>query len=418
MQNIIEDLDARGLLDNFSNKQEVVEMLKTPKVVYCGFDPSNRSMQLGNFVMISLLRRMQKYGHKVIAILGGATGMIGDPSGKHSERSFQTEEKIIENANCLNKQLSKFIDTKNGNGLILNNYDWWSKTNVIQYLRNYGKYFQVNQMLAKDVVKSRLDVGISYAEFSYALLQSGDFDKLYKDYNCQIQIGGGDQWGNLTSALDYVKRVNKDCKCECFSIKLITDKNGKKFGKSENGALFLDAQMTSPYTLYQYFMNVSDDEVKKYMYIFSEKDLKEIDEFVKKHNEHPELRLGQMTLAYDMVSLIHSKQDADCAVNITKCLFSDSYDKLSNKEIEYLVNSFTETYEIQQNEITLVDALILTKLASSKREAREFIQNHSISINGNKTDSLDYVLTTKDALNKKYVFLKRGKKKYSLLIFR
>lgn len=416
MRNLIEELELRGLLDNFSNKENVIKLLSKPTTIYCGFDPSNKSMQLGNFVMISLLRRVQKFGHKVIAVLGGATGMIGDPSGKNSERAFQTEEKINYNASCLNKQLSKYIDTTNNRGIIVNNYDWWSKINVIQFLRNYGKFFQINQMLAKDIVKKRLEVGISYAEFSYALLQSGDFDHLFKEYDCRIQIGGGDQWGNLTSALDYVKKVNDNSNCECFSIKLILDKNGKKFGKSENGALFLDPDLTSPYALYQYFMNVSDEEVKKYMYIFSEEEIEDIDKFIEKHYEHPELRLGQQKLAYDMVSLIHSKEDADAAVKITKSLFSDNYSDLSNKEIEYLVSSFTEQCKLEDKHLPLVDALIISSLASSKREAREFIKNNSISINGKKVTDLDYSLQDSDYLNDKYVILKRGKKKYSLLI--
>lgn len=415
MKNILDELELRELLDNCSNKEKLYELLKDKTTIYCGFDPSNKSMQLGNFVMISILQRFLKYGYKVIALLGGATGMIGDPSGKKSERSFQTKEKIIENAKALKKQLEKYLCVGTNKALVLNNYDWWSKINVIEYLRDYGKYFQINQMLAKDVVKSRLDVGISYAEFSYMLLQSGDFDYLYKNHHCQIQCGGGDQWGNLTSSIDFVKKVNENPEVECFSIKLITDSEGRKFGKSENGALFLDPEMTSPYTLYQYFYNVSDESIKKYLLIFSDLSVEEIDEIYKKHLEHPEIREGQRYLAYYMTEKVHSKKEADSAVRISNSLFNDSFDSLSLKELEYLAKSFTQVYELDISNLTLLDALIETKLASSKREAREFVSNNSIKINGNKVNDLNYVLSENDLLNKTYIFLKRGKKNISLI---
>ena len=416
MKNIIEDLESRGLLDNFSSEEKVKKLLEAKRTVYCGCDPSNRSMQLGNFVMITILRRFQNAGHRIIAVLGGATGMIGDPSGKKSERTFQTEEKIFENAECLKKQLSKYLDFSDPEkGILVNNYDWWSKTDTIHYLRDYGKYFQVNQMLAKDIVKSRLEVGISYAEFSYMLLQAGDFNHLYHNYNCQIQIGGGDQWGNLTAALDFVRKVNDESEVECFSAKLITDSEGRKFGKSEKGALFLDPTMTSPFEIYQYFINVSDSDVKKYLYIFDDRPLSKLDEIYMKHMEHPELRLGQKELAYSITSIVHSKEDADSAVKITESLFKDDYKGLNEKEMDYLAKTFDERYTVDDVNINLVDALILTHLASSKREAREFVKNNSIRVNGEKVNDLEAVLGQDNLLHGKYIFLKRGKKNIALI---
>ena len=275
--NIIDDLEKRGLLDNFSDEEKVKKLFDTPQTVYCGFDPSAKSLQLGNFIMITILQRLQKAGHRVIAMLGGATGMIGDPSGKKAERKFLSPDQVMDNAECIRNQLAKYIDTSDPNkGLILNNYEWWSKTNILTFLRDYGKNFQVGYMLAKDIVKSRLEAGISYAEFSYMILQAGDFDNLFRDYHCTMQFGGGDQWGNLTTALDFVKKKEgSDCGAEVFSFKLITDSQGKKFGKSESGALYLDPTMTTPYHIYQYFMNVSDSDVLKYLYIFDDRPIEE-----------------------------------------------------------------------------------------------------------------------------------------------
>lgn len=269
MIDIFDDLNKRGLLDSYSDKEKIRELLKTPQTIYCGFDPSNKSMQLGNFIMIHILSKLQKAGHRIIAVVGGATGMIGDPSGKKSERSFLEPEQVNYNVECLKKQLSKYLDFSDPNkGICVNNYDWWSTTNVLTYLRDFGKMMPINYMLAKEIVKSRLEVGISYTEFSYMILQAGDFWNLRSKYGCVMQIGGGDQWGNLTTALDFVKKKEGEkCPCQVFSVKLICDSNGKKFGKSEKGALFLDPSMTSPFNIYQYFINVADNDVGRYLYI-------------------------------------------------------------------------------------------------------------------------------------------------------
>lgn len=417
MTNIMDDLEKRGLLDNFSDKDKVHELFNSPQTLYCGFDPSAKSLQLGNFIMITILQRLQKAGHRVIAMLGGATGMIGDPSGKKAERKFLTPDQVLENANCIRNQLSKYIDTSDPNkGMIINNYDWWSTTNTISFLRDYGKNFQVGYMLAKDIVKSRLEVGISYAEFSYMILQSGDFDHLYNQYHCTMQFGGGDQWGNLTSALDFVKRKEgNDCGCEVFSFKLITDSQGKKFGKSESGALYLDPTMTTPYHIYQYFMNVSDTDVKKYLYIFDDRDISEIDEIYKNHLEHPELRNGQRELARVIVTRLHGAEAADSCKKMSLALFNDEFKGLNASQLSELTDGLV-VYNTNED-IPLLDALINLKLASSKREAREFTSNGAIKINGEKINDLNCVIKKDDTLNGGYIFIKRGKKNYAVLKF-
>ena len=415
--NIIDDLEKRGLLDNYSDQKKIHDMFDTPQTVYCGFDPSAKSLQLGNFIMITILQRLQKAGHRVIAMLGGATGMIGDPSGKKAERKFLGADQVMENAECIKAQLSKYIDTSDPKkGMILNNYDWWSKTNVLSFLREYGKNFQVGYMLAKDVVKNRLEVGISYAEFSYMILQAGDFDKLYQDYGCTMQFGGGDQWGNLTTSLDFVKKKEgADCGAEVFSFKLITDSQGRKFGKSESGALYLDPTMTSPYHIYQYFMNVADNDVRKYLYIFDDRPIGEIDEIVKAHMEHPELRNGQRELARVIVTKLHGKEAADKCEQMSKALFSDDFAGLNASELKELTDSLTVVEA--KEEIPLLDALISLKLASSKREAREFVSAGAVKINGIKVTDLNAKLSASDALDGGYVFVKRGKKLYAVLKF-
>jgi tyrosyl-tRNA synthetase len=417
MPNIIDDLERRGLLDNFSDKEKVHELFDTPQTVYCGFDPSAKSLQLGNFIMITILQRLQKAGHRVIAMLGGATGMIGDPSGKKAERKFLTPEQVLDNAQCIHNQLAKYIDTSDSNkGIIINNYEWWSKTNILTFLRDYGKNFQVGYMLAKDIVKSRLEVGISYAEFSYMILQAGDFDNLYRDYHCTMQFGGGDQWGNLTTALDFVKKKEgNDCGAEVFSFKLITDSNGKKFGKSESGALYLDPTMTTPYHIYQYFMNVSDADVRKYLYIFDDRPIEEIDNIVKAHLEHPELRSGQKELARVIVTKLHGSDAADSCEKMSVALFKDSFDGLGQNELSQLTDGLV-VIEASEN-LPILDALVNLKLASSKREAREFVNNGAVKVNGEKVASLDYVFTKENALDGGYIFVKRGKKNYACIKF-
>jgi tyrosyl-tRNA synthetase len=271
-------------------------------------------------------------------------------------------------------------------------------------------------MLDKEIVRSRLEVGISYTEFSYMLLQSGDFAHLYKDYGCTMQFGGGDQWGNLTTALDFVKKTNgPDCNAQVFSFKLITDSNGRKFGKSESGALYLDSTMTSPYHIYQYFMNVSDADVLKYLYIFDKRPIAEINEIYKAHMEHPELRMGQKELAKYIVSAIHGKDVSEKCEKMSSALFKDDFSGLDAEDLKDLTEGLV--VENKTTEVSILDALIELKLASSKREAREFVSNGAVKINGEKMADLEHVIKPTDALNGGYCFIKRGKKNYACLKF-
>lgn len=418
MIDIFDDLNNRGLLDSYSDKEKIRELLKTPQTIYCGFDPSNKSMQLGNFIMIHILSKLQKAGHRIIAVVGGATGMIGDPSGKKSERSFLEPEQVNYNVECLKKQLSKYLDFSDPNkGICVNNYDWWSTTNVLTYLRDFGKLMPINYMLAKEIVKSRLEVGISYTEFSYMILQAGDFWNLRSKYGCVMQIGGGDQWGNLTTALDFVKKKEGEkCPCQVFSVKLICDSNGKKFGKSEKGALFLDPSMTSPFNIYQYFINVADNDVGRYLYIFDDRPLEELDAIVAEHMQAPEKRMGQKTLAYSVTSLVHGKEAADECVKMTEAIFSGDFKNLKEQSLLDLASSL-DAIEVEPG-MNLVDALIATKLASSKREAREFLKGNAVSLNGEKVVDPNMILDRSNALDGKVFFLKRGKKNNAAIILK
>lgn len=418
MIDIFDDLNKRGLLDSYSDKEKIRELLKTPQTIYCGFDPSNKSMQLGNFIMIHILSKLQKAGHRIIAVVGGATGMIGDPSGKKSERCFLEPEQVNYNVECLKKQLSKYLDFSDPNkGICVNNYDWWSTTNVLTYLRDFGKLMPINYMLAKEIVKSRLEVGISYTEFSYMILQAGDFWNLRSKYGCVMQIGGGDQWGNLTTALDFVKKKEGEkCPCQVFSVKLICDSNGKKFGKSEKGALFLDPSMTSPFNIYQYFINVADNDVGRYLYIFDDRPLEELDAIVAEHMQAPEKRMGQKTLAYSVTSLVHGKEAADECVKMTEAIFSGDFKNLKEQSLLDLASSL-DAIEVEPG-MNLVDALIATKLASSKREAREFLKGNAVSLNGEKVVDPNMILDGSNALDGKVFFLKRGKKNNAAIILK
>ena len=416
MLNIVDELKARGLVKDFSNEDEVRELLNTKQTIYCGFDPSASSMHVGNFVMISMLMRLQRAGHKIIAIVGGATGMIGDPSGKSKERNLQGVDTLKANTQCIKEQLERFIDLSDPEkGMILNNYEWLGTMDLLTYLRDYGKFFPVNYMLSKDIVASRLEAGVSYTEFSYMILQSIDFLKLHQKYGCSMQIGGGDQWGNLTSGLELIRKVEgQEAKVGCFTVPLLLDQNGKKFGKSEGGALYLDPKLVSPYKIYQYFINVSDDDAARYLKVFSFKSLDEIAALTKDHYEHLGARIAQKALAYEIIELIHGKAKAEECKKMSEVLFSGEIKSLSKENIEEL---FGDLKVEQPKGLLIEDLLIAIKAASSKREAREFINGNAVAINGEKVCDSTHVVDEKDALFGEYVVIKRGKKNYYLVKF-
>lgn len=413
MINIIEDLNYRGLIKDYSNKEKVEELLKTPQTIYCGFDPSASSMHIGNFVMISILMRLQKAGHRIIALVGGGTGMIGDPSGKSKERAFLTADDVKRNTESIKNQLSRFLDFSDPKkGIVVNNYDWLSKLSLIDYLRDVGKYFSINYMLSKDIVASRLETGISLTEFTYMTLQSYDFLKLHQDYGCNMQIGGGDQWGNLTSGLDFIKKVEgPDAPVEVMTANLITKSDGKKFGKSEDGAIYLDEKLVSPYKMYQFFINQTDEDAIRYLKIFTFLDKEEITVIEKEHLANLGARIGQKRLAYEVTKIIHGEEKANEAVMMSNALFSGEIKNLKKEQIEELFNSIK--FEIKEGDL-LEDILINIKAASSKREAREFIKNGAVSVNGEKVLEATKTFTKNELLASSYLIIKRGKKNFYL----
>ena len=414
MINVIDDLNYRGLIKEYSNEENVHKLFESKQTIYCGFDPSASSMHIGNFVMISILMRLQRAGHKIIALVGGGTGMIGDPSGKSKERNLLTPDKVQENTNAIKRQLERFIDLSDPEkGMILNNYDWLGKVSLLEYLRDTAKFFPVNYMLSKDIVKSRLDVGISLTEFCYMTLQSYDFKYLHDKYGVNIQIGGNDQWGNLTAGLDYIRKTEGDEeKVECMTAHLITRSDGKKFGKSEDGALFLDRNLTSPYKLYQFFFNQSDEDSVKYLKVFTFLPKEEINEIEKEHLANLGARIAQKRLAYEVVKIVHSEEDAEEAKKMSEVLFSNNFASLKEESLKELF----ATAKIEVNEsMKLEDLLIFIKAASSKREAREFIKNNAVSVNGEKVNDALKEFNKNDALFGKYLVVKRGKKNYYLV---
>lgn len=414
MINVIDDLNYRGLIKEYSNEENVHKLFESKQTIYCGFDPSASSMHIGNFVMISILMRLQRAGHKIIALVGGGTGMIGDPSGKSKERNLLTPDKVQENTNAIKRQLERFIDLSDPEkGMILNNYDWLGKVSLLEYLRDTAKFFPVNYMLSKDIVKSRLDAGISLTEFCYMTLQSYDFKYLHDKYGVNIQIGGNDQWGNLTAGLDYIRKTEGDEeKVECMTAHLITRSDGKKFGKSEDGALFLDRNLTSPYKLYQFFFNQSDEDSVKYLKVFTFLPKEEINEIEKEHLANLGARIAQKRLAYEVVKIVHSEEDAEEAKKMSEVLFSNNFALLKEESLkELFANAKIEVKESMK----LEDLLIFIKAASSKREAREFIKNNAVSVNGEKANDALKEFNKNDALFGKYLVVKRGKKNYYLV---
>lgn len=413
MHNILEELEYRDLIKDFSNRDEIKELLDTKQTIYCGFDPSMSSLHVGNYVMISFLKRLQKAGHKIIAIVGGGTGMIGDPSGKSKERNLQTEESLKINTQAIKEQLERFIDLSDPKkGMIINNYEWLSKISLLDFLRDYGKYFPINYLLAKDTVASRLESGISYTEFSYSILQAIDFLMLFEHQKCAIQVGGSDQWGNLTSGLELIRKVKPGSKVGVMTCHLITRADGKKFGKSESGALFLNKEMTSPYQLYQYFINAADEDAIKYLKVFTFLSKEEIEEIEKNHLAHPENRIGQKVLAYEVVKDIHSLQDADEAVLMSEVLFSGDVLTLNKKQLEDVLGE--HAIEVQGDKL-LEEVLVEIKAASSKREARQFCTSGAITVNGERILDPQKMIVKADSLFGVYTVIRRGKKLYFLV---
>lgn len=410
---LYDELVWRGMIKDVSNEEKAKALLNDEKIkFYCGFDPTGESLTIGHLVQVMRMMLLQKYGHTPIVLIGGATGLIGDPK-ESSERKLLTLDESLKNAELIKNQLSKFINPNDA--IFVNNYDWIGKIDMITFLRDYGKLFSINYMLAKDTVQRRLDIGISFTEFSYMLIQAIDFHHLYKTLDCKLQFGGSDQWGNITTGLELIRKIEGDqANAIGLSSPLLLKADGTKFGKSESGALWLDETLTTPYEIYQYFLNASDSDIENYLKTLTLLSVDEINSLIHKSKEKPELREAQIKLAEEVVTTIHGKDALIQAKQVTEALFSLDFRKLSEKGFMMLSKTL-DTVRANEN-ASIVDLLIETKLAQSKREAREFISSNAIWINDTKVDRLDDVFAKNDTILGKYAILRRGKKKFALLI--
>jgi tyrosyl-tRNA synthetase len=412
---LYEDLLWRGLIKDVSNEEEAKKLLNEESVkFYCGFDPTGQSLTVGHLVQIVRMLLLEKYGHTPIVLIGGATGLIGDPR-QTSERKLLTLEESLQNADKIKTQLSQFLDPEKS--IFVNNYDWIKNIDMISFLRDYGKHFSINYMLAKDTVQKRLDIGISYTEFSYMLIQAIDFLHLYQNYDCKIQFGGSDQWGNITTGLELIRKVEGDkASAVGLSSPLLLKADGAKFGKSESGALWLDSELTSPYEVYQYFINASDQDVVNYLKTLTLLDKEAILDLEDKLKNQPELRAAQKMLASEVTRLVHGQKALDEALRVTDALFSGDFNDLSESEFK-MIAKILDTLKLNES-FNLVDLLVETKLASSKREARQFVTSNAVSVNGVKISDVEYELNKDNSFYGQYVMIRRGKKKYALVVMK
>ena len=398
-----EDLKWRGLIQDISDEKLIDKLNNESLTFYIGTDPTADSMHIGHYSSFLISKRLAKYGHKPILLVGGATGLIGDPKPT-AERPMISKEEVEHNIKGLTKQAEEIFGFE-----VVNNYDWTKDINVIDFLRDYGKYFNVGYMLGKDKVRSRMETGITYAEFSYMILQALDFMYLYEHKNCTLQVAGSDQWGNITSGIELIrKKLGKEA--YGMVMPLVTDSNGVKFGKTEGNALWLDKNKTSSYELYQYLINLEDSMIISYLKSLTFLTKEEIDELEKKHTEHPELREAHKALAREIITDLHGEESYNKAVMMSEALFTGKFNDLGKEEIEELFKDY-EKYNIKVGS-NLIDVLIDIKAASSKREAREFVMGNAVSINGEKVTDLEYTISDKDFIDKKYIIIRRGKKNY------
>ena len=411
---LFDELLWRGMVKDVSDYELAKKRINEEKLkFYIGFDPTGQSLTVGHLVQIVRMKLMQMHGHKPIVLIGGATGQIGDPR-EVGERKLISVAESLNNAKLIEKQISKYLDPKET--IYVNNYDWISKIDLISFLRDYGKHFNVNYMLAKDIIASRLDTGISYTEFSYMILQSLDFVNLYQNYDCQMQFGGSDQWGNITAGLELLRKMVGENDAIGISSPLLLKSDGQKFGKSEGGAVWLDPELTSPYEMYQYFLNTADEDVLEVLKKLTLLDIEEIKRLAKEVETNPGAREAQKVLAKEITTFVHGEAEFKEALQITEALFSGDFNDLKESSFKVLTQSL-DGIKIDENK-SLVDALVETKLAQSKREAREFIQNGAISLNDEKITDTYYELTSDKALHKNYMVIKRGRRRHAVVYFK
>lgn len=413
--NLFEELKWRGLIKDVTDEAAFIERLKNPIRLYCGFDPTADSLHIGSLQQILLLRRYQLCGHTPIALIGDATGMIGDPRPT-TERKLLTIDEVRQNGVKIKAQLARFLDHPGDNNFIaVNNYDWLSKIDILSFLRDYGKHFNIAYMINKDTISSRLSSGISFTEFTYTILQAVDFMHLYQTYQCEAQIGGSDQWGNLTSGTELIRRSMNDAKVFGVTSPLITNSDGSKFGKSEGKNIWLSEERTTPYAFYQYWLNVSDADVIDFMKRLSLKTPEEIMSFEEGVKSEGHLRKAQKALAEELTALVHGQDGLIKAQTVTDVFFSGQWRDLNLNDI---LDALSEAPSLSTDHpMALIDVLTQGKLVVSNREARELILNGSISVNGDKINALDTVLSKENALHQHIHVLRKGKKHYFVLKF-
>lgn len=416
---IFDELKERGLVFQTTDEEALRKALAEGNVsFYSGYDPTADSLHLGHLVPILVMKHLQLAGHKPYALVGGATGLIGDPSFKDTERSLQTKDTVEGWVRSIQAQVSRFLDFENGDNKaeMVNNYDWFSDFSFIDFLRDVGKYFTVNYMMSKESVKKRIETGISYTEFAYQIMQGYDFFELNRQYDVTLQIGGSDQWGNMTAGTELLRR-KADKTGHVITVPLITDATGKKFGKSEGNAVWLNADKTSPYEMYQFWMNVMDADAVRFLKIFTLLPLDEIEEIRKQFEAAPHERLAQKILAREVVTLVHGEEAYKEALNITEQLFAGNIKNLSVKELKQGLRG-VPNYQVKVDDnLNIVEVLVAAGVVNSKRQAREDVQNGAIYVNGERVQDLNYTLTDADKLENELTVIRRGKKKYFVLTY-
>lgn len=416
---LLEDLKWRGLIYQQTDESGIENILNKEQVtLYCGADPTADSLHIGHLLPFLTLRRFQEHGHRPLVLIGGGTGMIGDPSGKSEERTLQTEAQVETNVQGINKQMHKIFefDTEKGAKLV-NNKDWLGQISLIDFLRDYGKHVGVNYMLGKDSIQTRLEHGISYTEFTYTILQAIDFGHLNRTYNCKVQVGGSDQWGNITSGIELMRRMYGQTEAYGLTIPLVVKSDGKKFGKTEGGAVWLDAEKTSPYEFYQFWINTTDDDVIKFLKYFTFLEQEEIEALEKSLNEAPHLREAQKALAENVTRFIHGQDALDDAIRISQALFAGDLQSLSASELK---EGFKDVPQVELSSETrnIVEVIVETGISSSKRQAREDVNNGAIYINGIRQQDVNYELTSEDKIENEFTIIRRGKKKYFMVNYK
>lgn len=417
--NIIDDLMWRGAINQMTDEEGLRQLTQEKAVsLYCGVDPTGDSMHIGHLIPFMILRRFQLAGHRPVIVIGGATGSIGDPSGRTSERVLQTKEQVQHNVEKLTAQMKRLFLTSQEDQeavRLVNNYDWTKELSLLDFLRDYGKHFNLNTMLAKDVVASRLEVGISFTEFSYQILQSIDFLQLFRKEDVQVQIGGADQWGNITAGLELIRKVEgAEARAYGLTIPLMLKSDGTKFGKSAGGAVWLDPEKTTPYEFYQFWLNQDDRDVIKYIKYFTFLEKEEIEALETAVQEEPHQRQAQKRLAEEVTRFVHGEAALQDALKITNALFTGDVQQLNADEIEQGFKNMP-TFESEKVEQNLATWLVDLGIEPSRRQSREDIQNGAISINGEKITDLEHVWTPEQSFEGRFVLVRRGKKKYFLV---